>query len=34
MKHFNYKPGFEMTRLKNALVQQLIKYNDKSAAVY
>lgn len=33
LKHFNYNPGYELTRLKTMLIQQLIKYNEHSAAV-
>ena len=33
MKRFDYKPGYELTRLKTALIQQLIKYNAHCAAV-
>lgn len=33
LKHFNYHPGYELTRLKTELVQNLIKYNVHSAAV-
>lgn len=33
LKHFNYHPGYELTRLKTELVQNLIKYHEHSAAV-
>lgn len=33
MKRFDYNPGYELTRLKTALIQQLIKYNAHCAAV-
>ena len=33
LKHFNYNPGYELTRLKTMLIQQLIKYHEHSAAV-
>ena len=34
LKHFNYHPGYELTRLKTELVQNLIKYSAHSAAVH
>ena len=33
LKPFNYNPGYELTRLKTMLIQQLIKYHEHSAAV-
>lgn len=34
LRHFNTSPGYELTRLKTILIQQLIKYHDHSAAVW
>jgi 4-hydroxy 2-oxovalerate aldolase len=33
LKHFNFHPGYELTRLKTELIHNLIKYNEYSAAV-
>ncbi len=33
LKMFHYNPGYELTRLKTMLVQQLIKFHEHSAAV-
>lgn len=33
LKKFNYNVGYEVTRLKTALIQNLIKYNEFTAAV-
>lgn len=32
-RKYNYNPGYEQTRLKTMLIQQLIKYNECTAAV-
>ncbi len=34
LRHFNTSPGYELTRLKTILIQQLIKYHDRTAAVW
>jgi 4-hydroxy 2-oxovalerate aldolase len=34
LEMFSYNPGYELTRLKTELVQQLIKYHESSAAVW
>ena len=33
LRKFKYNPGYEQTRLKTQLIQQLIKYNSHTAAV-
>ena len=34
LEMFSCNPGYELTRLKTLLIQQLIQYHDKSAAVW
>ena len=33
LRKYNYNPGYEQTRLKTMLIQNLIKYNKSTAAV-
>ncbi|PPS22312.1 pyruvate carboxyltransferase [Brachyspira murdochii] len=33
LRKYNYNPGYEQTRLKTMLIQNLIKYNESTAAI-